>query len=289
MIESFLENWFATWAPVVADWKGTIYIAPVHISFIDTLSPTGNQLPPYVEILSCHTRLSIYGLVMNHPTAPLSVHRFFRVGGLSASINVMRTAVQGEALWKSVPNNTVIMIAFAACLALRLSNTHPETNPSIAQSVRDLVHQTADVFERIGKSPSHRQGASVLYALHLRAMVGRYTVESAQPGSVVVPSAVAVPDQTSAITTGWQGYGQEPSHEQQRQQQQPQQRILNQPQQQSMNQPLFAEMSDVEFSEALKSVENELFASEGDISAHWWNNLDWLTWDDRVGQQFPFS
>lgn len=51
MIESFLENWFATWAPVVADWKG-------------------NQLPPYVEILSCHTRLSIYGLVMNHPTAP---------------------------------------------------------------------------------------------------------------------------------------------------------------------------------------------------------------------------
>lgn len=199
----------------------------------------------------------------------------------------MRTAVQGEALWKSVPNNTVIMIAFAACLALRLSNTHPETNPSIAQSVRDLVYQTADVFERIGKSPSHRQGASVLYALHLRAMVGRYTVESsAQPGSAVVPSAIPVLDQTTDNpASGWQGYGQAPSHEQQQQQQQQQQ----QHQQQTLNQPLFAEMSDVEFSEALKSVENELFASEGDISAHWWNNLDWLTWDDRVGEQFPLS
>lgn len=207
---------------------------------------------------------------MNHPTAPTEVHGFFRVGGLSASINVMRTAVQGEALWKSVPNNTVIMIAFAACLALRLSNTQPETNPSIAQSVRSLVHQTADVFERVGSSPSHRHGVSVLYAMHLRAMVNKYHTEPNQV-MAVVNSAQQVPNNTQSnapSANSWHGGGQAAGYEQQ-----------------ALHQPLFAEMSDVEFSEALKDVENELFASEADISAEWWNNLDWLTWDDRVGEQ----
>lgn len=201
---------------------------------------------------------------MNHPTAPTEVHGFFRVGGLSASINVMRTAVQGEALWKSVPNNTVIMIAFAACLALRLSNTHPETNPAIAQSVRSLVQQTADVFERVGSTPPHRQGASILYALHLRAMVARY-----HPGSPPPVTAKAV-DTVPALIRNWP-QSNEP---------------LTQAQHMaSQSQPLFAQMTDLEFSEALKSVESELFASEANISADWWNNLDWLTWDDRIGDQ----
>lgn len=271
MIENFLANWFTTWAPIVADWKGD-WFHELTITF-NAESSAENQLPPYVEILSCHTRLSIYGLVMNHPTAPPEVYRFFRVGGLSASINVMRTAVQGEALWKSVPNNTVIMIAFAACLALKLSNTQPETNPAIAQSVRSLVHQTADVFERIGSTPAHRQGASVLYAKHLRAMVQRYHPE--QVGTEVVNSGPhthfgkANPIQDDAMD--------EETMQKTRHQEAHQAHAYHNDQQ-----PMFAAMSDVEFSEALKSVEMELFATEGVISADWWNNLDWLTWDDRV-------
>lgn len=223
---------------------------------------------------------------MNHPTAPLAVHRFFRVGGLSASINVMRTAVQGEALWKSVPNNTVIMIAFAACLALRLSNTQPETNPAIAQSVRNLVHQTADVFQRIGSTPAHRNGASVLYALHLRAMVQKYHPEPAGEEGVV-HSGVA--DATAGAGTtqhNWHGDAGQASRQHSQQQSHQQQHLQHHSQQHQQGvgqQPLFAEMSDVEFSEALKSVESELFATEGAISADWWNNLDWLTWDDRIG------
>jgi hypothetical protein len=63
-------------------------------------------IPPYVEILVTHGRLSIYSSVINHPTAPLEVTRFFRAAGLSSALNVMRAAVQGEGRLKSMPNNT---------------------------------------------------------------------------------------------------------------------------------------------------------------------------------------
>lgn len=230
-----------------------------------------------MEILISHTRLSIYGLVMNHPTAPSEVHGFFHVGGLSACINVMRTAVQGEARLKSVPNNTVIMIAFAACLALRLSsstgggstNNTSEPDSSLAHSVTNLVHQTADVFERIGSTPAHRQAASVLYAQHLRAMVGRYHPLPAAPNAATMQQQQQQqqpsPPRTSIIAKGqaersWPEASNTAT---------------------TIPLPLFADMSDPEFSEALKDVESELFAFQGEnSSAEWWNNIDWFVWDD---------
>ncbi|KAL4812074.1 hypothetical protein BDW67DRAFT_135275 [Aspergillus spinulosporus] len=154
MIESFYTEWYETWAPEIGEGQS-------------------RALPPYVEILVTHTQLSTYGGVINHPTAPIEVKRFFRAAGLSSALNVMRAAIQGEARLKSMPNNTVIMISFAACSALSLSAMPTDSNSSLAPSVRNLIEETAGVLERIGSTPSHRNGASVLYGRFLRELVRR--------------------------------------------------------------------------------------------------------------------
>ncbi|KAL3490903.1 hypothetical protein BJX62DRAFT_225595 [Aspergillus germanicus] len=136
-------------------------------------SSTARALPPYVEILVTHTMLSTYGGVINHPTAPVEVKRFFRAAGLSSALNVMRAAIQGEARLKSMPNNTVIMISFAACSALSLSVMPTDSKSSLAPSVRHLIEEAAGVLERIGATPSHRDGASVLYGRFLRELIRR--------------------------------------------------------------------------------------------------------------------
>lgn len=125
-----------------------------------------------------HTRLSTYSGVINHPTAPIEVKQFFHAEALSSALNVMRAAIQGESRLKSMPNNTVIMIAFAACSALSLSlaggpGKKNRNNNRLAPSVLNLIKETADVLERIGATPSHRNGASVLYGRFMRDLVGR--------------------------------------------------------------------------------------------------------------------
>ncbi|KAL4757215.1 uncharacterized protein BDW70DRAFT_114587 [Aspergillus foveolatus] len=154
MIESFYTEWYEAWAPEIGEGQS-------------------RALPPYVEILVTHTQLSTYGGVINHPTAPIEVKRFFRAAGLSSALNVMRAAIQGEERLKSMPNNTVIMISFAACSALSLSAMPTDSNSSLAPSVRNLIEETAGVLERIGSTPSHRNGASVLYGRFLRELVRR--------------------------------------------------------------------------------------------------------------------
>lgn len=72
-----------------------------------------------------------------------------------------------------MPNNTVIMISFAACSALSLSVMPTDSNSSLAPSVRTLIEEVAGVLERIGTTPSHRNGASVLYGRFLRQLVRR--------------------------------------------------------------------------------------------------------------------
>lgn len=124
-----------------------------------------------------HTLLSTYAGVINHPTAPLEVKRFFRAAALSSALNVLRAAIQGESRLKSMPNNTVIMISFAACSALNLSVTPADSQSSLAPSVRNLIEETAGVLERIGATPSHRNGASVLYGRSLRELIRRAPVE----------------------------------------------------------------------------------------------------------------
>jgi hypothetical protein len=72
-----------------------------------------------------------------------------------------------------MPNNTVIMISFAACSALSLSVTPGDSRSSLAPSVRTLIEETAGVLERIGATPNHRNGASVLYGRFLRELIRR--------------------------------------------------------------------------------------------------------------------
>ncbi|KGO76700.1 hypothetical protein PITC_090540 [Penicillium italicum] len=171
-IQTFYEQWHATWALSIGEG--------------DTRS-----LPPYVEILVTHTQLSTYGGVINHPTAPIEVKRFFRAASLSSALNVLRAAIQGESRLKSMPNNTVIMISFAACSALSLSITPGDSRSSLAPSVRNLIEETAGVLERIGATPSHRSGASVLYGRFLRELIRRAPALPLQsrgnPGKVDAP------------------------------------------------------------------------------------------------------
>lgn len=109
--------------------------------------------------------------MINHPTARVEVKRFFRAAGLSSALNVMRAAVQGESRLKSMPNNTAIMISFAACFAFYLSTMGSSGNMSLAPSIRRLIEEVAAVLERIGSSPPHRNGTSALYGRHLREVV----------------------------------------------------------------------------------------------------------------------
>jgi hypothetical protein len=180
-IESFFDQWFQTWTPVIG-------------------KNENRTLPPYVEILVTHTRLSTYSMLLNHPTAPPEVKRSFRASALSSALNVMRAAIQGESRLKSMPNNTVTMICFAASIALALSAPVPGkgANQNLAPSVRHLIEETATVLERIGSNPSHRNGSSVVYGRFLRVLV-----KQAPDVSLAPPARVShVPDLTHSGSPG---------------------------------------------------------------------------------------
>ena len=97
--------------------------------------------------------------------------QFFRAAGLASAMNVMRAAVQGENRLKSMPNNTVIMVSFAACFALALGTTTLGNGAILAPSARTLIDDTTMVLERIGNTPKHRNGLSVLFAKHIRRIM----------------------------------------------------------------------------------------------------------------------
>lgn len=99
-----------------------------------------------------------------------------------------------------MPNNTVIMISFAACSALSLSVMPEDSRSSLAPSVRNLIEETAGVLERIGATPSHRNGASVLYGRFLRELVRRGPINSATQSHNeprMVPSGTTLPPPTT--------------------------------------------------------------------------------------------
>src|ERR1700753_3936312 len=135
------------------------------------------QLPPYVEILVSHTKLSTYCNVVNHPTASNDVKQFFRAAGLASAMNVMRAAVHGESRLKSMPNNTVIMVSFAATFALALGSSAPGSRAMLAPNAKALIEKTTQVLERIGSSPRHRKGLSVLFARHIRRILQNSLVD----------------------------------------------------------------------------------------------------------------
>lgn len=234
-------------------------------------------IPPYVDILVTHTRLSIYGSVINHPTAPLEVRRFFRTAGLSSALNVMRTAIHGESQLQSMPNNTTIMISFAACFALTLS-AYVVGESALAPSVRKLIDEAAGVLERIGAVTDHRQGLSTLYGKHLRHIVrraakGGFKNGFKARGSTVSPSAplsFGTPLTTQDMVMD--------HHSQQQQHPQPQPQ-----QQQALLWPetlQFSTMSDDQIMQVLNQPGNDFESSFRGLSWDDMNNFDWLHWPE---------
>ncbi|KAI0195499.1 hypothetical protein F4808DRAFT_464199 [Astrocystis sublimbata] len=166
-ITMFFNKWYQTWPYQIGDREQF-------------------ALPPYVEILASHTRLSMYSSIINHSTAPVGARHYFRAAGLSSALNVLRVAVQGEGQLRSMPNNTAIMISFAACFALRVSAVADGRGSSLAPSIRALIGETIDVLDRIGSTPVQRKGLSCLFAGQLRQIL-KFAVRSAETARVVPP------------------------------------------------------------------------------------------------------
>jgi len=254
--------------PLVLDlvsWSKPCLLAPT--DFLE------HRLPPYVQILVTHTRLSIYSSVINHPTAPTEVRHFFHTAGLSSALNVMRAAIQGEQQLSSMPNNTAIMISFAACFALRLSSQL--SNSNLAPSVRTLIEETADVLERIGCVTKHRNGMSALYGKYLKYIVKKAAASStdsitARPTLKAEPAPHPVAPFRRASQAGFSIP--EP--------------MANPPVSGFLEPPLWSEpiqfssMSDDQIVEALSRVNNEFDPA---MSMYPWDDpaaLDWLSWSN---------
>jgi hypothetical protein len=232
------------------------YCPASHSPFAD------GRLPPYVEILVTHTRLSIYGGVINHPTAPIEVRRFFHTAGLSSALNVMRVAIQGERQLQSMPNNTAIMISFAACFALTLS-AHAAGDSAIAPSVRNLIEETATVLISIGKVTPHRNGLSVLYGDYLKQVLRRRSKNK----PVEVPKTTTV---------------QELVPEQSLHQALDPQPILDPLPEQTLwgDTFNFSAMSDAQIQQILNEPNNDLAPSFDGVSWEDMTNFEWLYWPD---------
>ncbi|KAF6523041.1 hypothetical protein HZS61_014569 [Fusarium oxysporum f. sp. conglutinans] len=231
-IERFFDQWYTEWGVSIG--KGP-----------------DRRLPPYVEILVTHTRLSIYGGVINHPTAPLEVRRFFHTAGLSSALNVMRAAIQGESQLQSMPNNTAIMISFAACFALTLSS-YATGGSALAPSVRNLIDETATVLERIGKVTRHRNGLSIKYGKYLKQIVRR-----AATGDGISDPRMPIVNEAPITTPTFLD----------------QQALWPEPLQ-------FSAMSDDQIVQALNQPGNDFEPSFGGLSWEDMTNFEWLYWPE---------
>ena len=231
-----------------------------------------------------HTRLSIYGGVINHPTAPLEVRRFFRTAGLSSALNVLRTAIQGEAQLQSMPNNTTIMISFAGCFALTLSAYATTTGSNLAPSVRKLIDEAGSVLERVGAVTEHRNGLSTMYGQHLRYIVRRAargrtgrTVTATSSQSHISPSAplhVMMDHSPMGQTVPMEPAQAHPQNHHPQPPQHPQQQLLWPETLQ------LSSMSDDQIMQVLNQPGNEFAPSFQGLSWDDMSNFDWLQWPE---------
>ncbi|KAM0124108.1 hypothetical protein ACHAP3_010613 [Botrytis cinerea] len=241
IIDDFFDHWYSTWTTQIGRNKDF-------------------RLPPYVEILVSHTRLAIYSNVLNYPTQFSAVSSFFRSAGLSSALNVMRAAVQGEPLLKSMPNNTAIMVSFSACFALHLSAMTANKNSGLRESIKVLIEETADVLERIGNITPHRKGSSALYGRHLKEIIRNSAALRRS-----VPSGLSILDREQAgRNTGQEA--QEPRPEP------------------TFIEPLqFSTMSDHQIVELFDNEEATLGISPTNLQLGDTTGMEWLDWFDFYG------
>lgn len=180
----------------------------------------------------------------------------------------MRAAIQGEAQLHSMPNNTAIMISFAACFALTLS-AYTSGDSTLAPSIRKLIDEAASVLERIGTITQHRNGLSALYGKYLRQIVRKAAKQTASapqplPHSSSTPTASDLQQMGATVATPNNG------------------NFLNQ--QLLWPEPLqFSTMSDDQIAHVLNQPGNEFEPSFGGLSWEDMNNFDWLHWPEFVG------
>ena len=154
-VEGFFTNWSNTWTFQICQ--------------------QGGKVPPYVEILVSHGKLSAYCSVINHPTAAMEIKQFFRAAGLTAALDVIRVVIENEAKLQSLPNNSVIMVSFAACFILGLSTTRRNGRSYIAPQIKRSVLEAAAVLDRLGSVTQHRHGASKLFGQHIRRIIQQHS------------------------------------------------------------------------------------------------------------------
>jgi hypothetical protein len=152
LIDHFFRDWRDEWSVLL-------------------LEEGSGAIPPYANILVTHTRLSTYGSVINHRAAPTEIKGLFRNDGMQAAVEVMRTAVRAEKGLTAMPNNTAIMVAYAACVALSLSKAVTERDPAFAVGIWNMVEETAGVLERIAQVTPQRRGFSRMYGQCLRKIL----------------------------------------------------------------------------------------------------------------------
>ena len=164
-----------------------------------------------------------------------------------------------------MPNNTCIMISFAACFAIYLSAKGSGTN-GLATSIKVLIEESAGVLERIGGITPHRNGTSKLYGRHLREVVGSELskVDGAQPAPMLpLPQPTRQPYPVEQST-------QLPPHAQA----QIYQRSVEVPPMQLQ----FSAMSDDQINEAINNAGAELDMSLPNFQMDDRTGLDWLNW-----------
>ncbi|EGU87667.1 hypothetical protein FOXB_01823 [Fusarium oxysporum f. sp. conglutinans Fo5176] len=192
-----------------------------------------------------------WGVSIGKGPAPLEVRRFFHTAGLSSALNVMRAAIQGESQLQSMPNNTAIMISFAACFALTLSS-YATGGSALAPSVRNLIDETATVLERIGKVTRHRNGLSIKYGKYLKQIVRR-----AATGDGISDPRMPIVNEAPITTPTFLD----------------QQALWPEPLQ-------FSAMSDDQIVQALNQPGNDFEPSFGGLSWEDMTNFEWLYWPE---------
>jgi len=152
-VDGYFNSWHQTWDQAIM--KGQ------------------SGFPPYLDILIQHTKLSIYGSVVNYINASEEVSSNLGNWGLSAALNVMRAAVQGEDKLKSMPNNCAVMVSYAVCFVLGIYAKPSSFGSTIEPKVRILIGQVIDMLVRIGSCTPHRKGMSAVYGKSLKEAVSR--------------------------------------------------------------------------------------------------------------------
>ncbi|KAI1172016.1 hypothetical protein F4777DRAFT_26056 [Nemania sp. FL0916] len=270
-ITIFFDRWYHTWPLQIGDREREL---PPSLATWRTIRLQYNiefALPPYVEILASHTRLSMYSSIINHNTAPVGARHFFRAAGLSSALNVLRVAVQGENQLRSMPNNTAIMISFAACFALRVSTVADGRGSSLAPSIRALIAETIDVLDRIGSTPVQRKGISCLFAGQLRRIL-QLGVRSAETARVPIPEMNGIVTDTAPVFPSLPAAGTHiPTT-------QPASQLPMPPGNMSSDYLLFSTMSNDQLNEAINNTDMGLDIPWEDFQFQQASELEWMDW-----------